>query len=259
MIARLSILSLAASTFALAGDCDLPKNAPASAANKRQMAIDASVREMENRETAASTIYFVFPTASGKDSEIVPLSLPEGYQFQVPNDLAKRIAHAKANGVSVQLHNPSNSGLLYFIPYSVEGETSVKSFNPKADCPQAVADNRAFHKGCSTLEASLRGMETLTILYDQAAARCEEIAVLESKSGELSAEESELLAASINNLNKKFGAISGVNRSPSNLSAPTFADEKVDSRTQKGLEPGHTGRRRMPPVHPRTRIGNKAN
>src|SRR5690606_5439044 len=123
------------------------------------------------------------------DSEVLPLPLPPNdSKLQIPPAIAKKISAAS----EVQLHNPSGFGSMYLMPYSISG---LKQSNVKSDCLDAASEGRNPGTGCSKL--NVRGMETLTLLYDQTAARCNEVAELQRKGRELSAQERTLLAESI--------------------------------------------------------------
>lgn len=230
---------------AFAGDCDMKGATIVTPQSKRQFNLVKSVDKYWQGMKSAGALtppndrlLFVIPDSSGENPTVYSVKVESNGAVQaLPKEILEKLSRAP----EVQLHNKTTFGSLYFMPFSEEG---LKGINPLTACASARSERRYATAGCSTL--NLKGLETITLLYDQNASSCDKIADVQrnasTRSGEVQTESEEKLVAEANRaLHKNLKIIAGMNRRPAGLERPVYADKTVEKRTEKKLDVESTG------------------
>jgi hypothetical protein len=128
----------------------------------------------------------------------------------------------------------------------------LSNVDPLNACTEARQQFRYGTDGCSTINIGAR--DKVTLLYDQSANRCDEIAFLQGMKSRTEAQDVQL-KLEVARLKKSFGAVVGLNRSPSGGDRPIFSDAsnpRVNNRKAvKPLETGASTNRRPASEKPR--------
>ena len=179
---------------------------------------------------AKPALVFRFPQSPGCPAKISAVApIPGTDTFEITPEIARRLAHAGP----VNVFNRTGSASVYFVPYSAE---TIRRIKPATDFATAlhVAD------GCSLVDFD--GLETLSAIHGETARLADKFSKLDARRSELTPEEDVELGRELKELKTVLNGPGGVDRAPTTLAAPTFADPTTSNETgSKPVSPVTTG------------------